>query len=162
VTHLEILEEIQGLGHCNVTIGLEHHHGQWATWKHISDDELSDDVKTKLPVGDSLDHTDWDEENDWDQHADDESPPGHVSVVVKTDEQGQGEENDVENKVPPFWGITVLAHHLEMDIGILVTSELVTGPDLLTVVKSSVDDESGDGCERDTVTDGEVGGEEKR
>jgi len=103
VTHLEILEEIQGLGHGDVTVTLEHHHGQWATWKHVSDNELGDDVKTNLPVGDGLDHTDRDEEDNWDQHADDECPPCHVSIPVETDNQGQGEEDNVKSEVPPFW-----------------------------------------------------------
>lgn len=162
MAHLQVLKEIKSLRHGDVTIGLEHHHGQWATWKHVTNDELSNDVETDLPVGDRLNHSNWNEEDNWNQHADDECPPCHVSLPVQASGHSQCEQDDVESEVPPLWRVAVLAHHLQMDIGILVASQLVTLPDLATVVKRGVDDEGGDGGERHTVAECEVGGKEER
>lgn len=179
VTHLQVLEEVQSLGHGDVTVSLEHHHGQRATWKHVSwdmltnlrlvdcwglltNDELSNDVETNLPVGDSLNHTNWDQEDDWNEHADDECPPGHVCIPDQAGGEGESKENDVESSIPPLWRVGILTHHLQVDIGILVASQLITLPDLRTVVKRGVDNEGGDGRERHTIADGKVGRKEQR
>jgi len=70
--HLEILQEVKRLGHADVAVALEDHHGDWAAGKHVTDDELGDDIQTDLPVGNGLDHADGNEEDDWDDHTDDE------------------------------------------------------------------------------------------
>jgi hypothetical protein len=46
------------LSHGNVTPGLEHHHGDGASWERIADDELCDNVQADLLVSDGLDHPD--------------------------------------------------------------------------------------------------------
>lgn len=48
VTKLEVGGERKTLGHGDVTPSLEHHHGDRATRKGVTDDELSDDVETDL------------------------------------------------------------------------------------------------------------------
>ena len=58
VANLEIVGELQGLSHGDVTPGLEHHHSDGLAGEQVTDDQLSDDVQTDLLVSDSLDHTD--------------------------------------------------------------------------------------------------------
>jgi hypothetical protein len=79
VPQFHVLEEVKGLGHGDVAIGLEQHHCNGATWEHITDDKLCQDVETNsrmksvsirrirgqsdlLGVTNSLDHSNWDQE----------------------------------------------------------------------------------------------------
>lgn len=67
VAELEILSEIEGLRHGDVSVILEHHHGQGPPRHHVADDELGQDVEAQLDVGDGLDETDGNEPDDGDQ-----------------------------------------------------------------------------------------------
>jgi hypothetical protein len=54
VTKLQILTEIQCLGHDNVSKGLEYHYSNRVSRLNVTDDELSEDVETKLNVREGL------------------------------------------------------------------------------------------------------------
>ena len=58
VTKLQVGGKCKTLGHGDVSIRLKQHHGDGAARLHITDDELGNDVETELNVGDGLDHTD--------------------------------------------------------------------------------------------------------
>lgn len=70
-----------------------------------------------------------------------------MSIPSKAGNEAKREEDDEQYTIPPFWTVGILAHHLEMDVGVLVASKLGAGPDFFAVVQSSVDKESGDGSE---------------
>ena len=162
MAHLEILEKVQSLGHGNVAVALEHHSGERAAGLHVAEDEFSDDVGADLPIGDGLDHANGDQEDDREEHGDDECPPCHMSVPGKAGNEAKSEQDDEENSVPPFWAVRILAHHLEMDIGVLVAGKLGTCPNLLAVVERGMDNQRGISGEGDTVCKSEVGRQKKR
>ena len=56
MTELEVRSKLQGLSHGVVAPGLEHHHGDWLSGESVTDDQLSENIKAQLLVGDSLDH----------------------------------------------------------------------------------------------------------
>ena len=60
VANLEIVGELQGLSHGDVTPGLEHHHSDGLAGEQVTDDQLSDDVQTDLLVSDGLNDTNGD------------------------------------------------------------------------------------------------------
>lgn len=74
VAKLEVGRELESLEHRDVAPGLEHHHCNRTSRERVADDELSDDIETDLLVGDSLDHTDGDNENEGDYKRQDERP----------------------------------------------------------------------------------------
>jgi hypothetical protein len=57
VSNLHVGDEGETVGHEHVTPALEQHHGNGATGKHVTDDELGNDVETGLLTGDSLNDT---------------------------------------------------------------------------------------------------------
>ena len=66
VANLEVSDEAKGLCHGNITPCLEHHHGHRATGESVADDQLRDDVKTDLLVGNSLDDANGDDVDEGD------------------------------------------------------------------------------------------------
>ena len=76
VAHFEIRGEGKSLGHGNVAVRLEQHHGEGPAGLHVADDELGDDVEAELHVGNGLDHADGDGEDSGDYEGDDQRPPG--------------------------------------------------------------------------------------
>lgn len=80
---LHILQKVQCLSHGNVAISLEQHHGNRPSREHIPDHELSQDIETYLRVGDPLNHTDRDQEDDGQKHCDNHCPPGEMRIPIK-------------------------------------------------------------------------------
>lgn len=78
VTKLEVRSEGKTLSHGDISPSLEHHHGDGATGKGVTNDELSNDVKTDLLIGDGLDHADGDDVDEGDQERNDEGPDGEL------------------------------------------------------------------------------------
>jgi len=161
MAHLEILEEVQCLGHRNVAVALEHHSRERAARLHVTEDEFSDDIGADLPVGDGLDHANWDQEYNREKHGDNECPPCQMSIPGEASNETKSEQDDEQNSVPPFWAVGILAHHLQMDIGVLIAGKLGTFPDFPAVVERSVDDQRGVGGEGDTICKGKVGRQKK-
>lgn len=161
VTEFHVLEEIERLSHGDVSVGLEEHHGNGSSGQHVSHNELGQHIKTKLGVGNALYHANGDEEDNRDEHGDDECPPGQVGVPDEDGDQRHGEQDDEESIVPPVGSVDVLLHHLEMDIGILVASQLATLPDLGAVEDGGVHNDRGQGAEGDAVGEREECAEEE-
>lgn len=61
--------------HCNVSVGLEDHHGKWSSRLDISKDELGKHVQTDLSVCDGLDYPNRQREYKGDSQCQRESPP---------------------------------------------------------------------------------------
>ena len=58
MSKLEVAGELKRLCHGDVTPGLEQHHRNWPAREDVSNNQLRDDVKPNLLVGDGLDHAD--------------------------------------------------------------------------------------------------------
>ncbi|KAH6607395.1 hypothetical protein Trco_003708 [Trichoderma cornu-damae] len=48
VAELEVLGKVQGLGHGDVAVVFEHHHGEGPAGNHVADDEFGEDVEAEL------------------------------------------------------------------------------------------------------------------
>ena len=141
VTEFHILNKVQSLGHCDVSEGLEEHHGYRSPRKHVTDHELGQHVESKLSVGDSLDHADGDEEDNGEQERNDKRPPCQMSVPDQDRDEGQREQDSEQCIVPPVWCVSILAHHLEMNVSVLVSRQLPSLDDLGAVENSRVHDD---------------------
>ena len=91
VAELHVGSEGQSLRHGDVAVGLEQHHGQWATGQPVTDDQLSDDVETDLLVGDSLNHADRDSVDEGDEEGDDEGIYRELGLPNQDGHNGEGE-----------------------------------------------------------------------
>ena len=67
VAEFEVGGEGQSLGHGDVAVGFEEHHGDWPARLHVADDEFRDDVEAELHVCDGLNHADGDHEDEGDE-----------------------------------------------------------------------------------------------
>lgn len=141
VPELHILNEVQSLSHRDIAEGLEEHHGNWPPRKHITNNELGQHVETKLRVGDALDHADRDEEDNGEQERNDQRPPRQMGIPDQDGNEGQGEQDSEQSIVPPIRCVPILAHHLEMNVSILVSRQLPTFDDLGTVENDGVHDD---------------------
>lgn len=92
VTELHILDKVQSLSHGDVAEGLEEHHGDWSSRKHVTNHKLGEHVEPKLRVGGALDHADGDEEDNGEQERDDERPPRQMRVPDQDRNEGQGKQ----------------------------------------------------------------------
>lgn len=103
LAQFQILGEIKALGHCDVAIGFEKHHGYWTAWLDVSSYEfpkqiqvrllevrfnagaeisnLRKDIQSKLDTGHALNETDGDEPNDGNDDGYKESPPMHEGRI---------------------------------------------------------------------------------
>lgn len=107
---------------------------------HVTEDHLGDDVKTRLLVGDGLDHTNGDEENDTNEDADNVRPPWQVSRPDLGSNHAKGKTDDEDDREPPLRGLLVLAHKLQVDIRLLRTRAEGAAPDIGTIEKTTVED----------------------
>lgn len=162
MTELHVLQEVQGLRHGDIAVCLEQHHGNRLSGKHVTNHKLSQDVEAKLGIGDTLDHSDGDKEDEGQKHGDDHCPPGEVGIPDEDGDQRQGEQNEEECVVPPVRGIDILLHHLEMDVCILVPRHLPALDNLRTVKDGGMHDDGRESTERDTVCEREEGPQEQR
>jgi hypothetical protein len=62
--------------------------------------------------------------------------------------------------IPPIFSIAVFLHQAHVNVVLLVTGHLELLPDLGSVVERNVNNDSGNGGERETVGQGELRGEE--
>lgn len=99
VAELQILSKVQGLSHGNITIILEHHHGNWPARHHITNDEFSQNVETKLDVGDGLDDTDGDNPYNRKQETDNERPGRKASIPASNHAKGDGNHADEQDYI---------------------------------------------------------------
>lgn len=68
--------KIHGIAlHGDITISLEDHQSEWSTRLDISEDELSEHVQANLGIGDGLDNTNRQREDQGDSQRKEESPP---------------------------------------------------------------------------------------
>lgn len=136
-----VLDEVESLSHCNVSEGLEEHHGYWSSRKHVTNYELGQHVESELRVGDTLNHADGNEEDDREQERNNQRPPRQMSVPDKNRHKRQGEQDSKQGIVPPIWCVPILAHHLEMHVCILVSRQLPTFDDLSTMEYNRMHDD---------------------
>ena len=162
VADLHVRDVGKGVSHGHVTERLEHHHGNGATREHVTEDHLSDDVQTGLLVGDSLDDTDGDGENNTDEDSDNVSPPGEVSLVGNSGDHTEDEGDDEDDEEPPFGSLLVLAHELHVDIRLLGARVTGTAPDIRSVEETNVHDGGHEAGKTHTVGKGESRAEEER
>ena len=93
MTKLEIRSERQSLGHGDITPGFEHHHGNWASRKTITDNQLSNNIETNLLIGDSLNHSDGNDVEESDDKCKDEPLYGELSFPTLDDSNTKGEHS---------------------------------------------------------------------
>jgi len=120
MAQFEVRGELQGLGHGDVTPGLEHHHRDRMSREGIANNELSNHVKPDLLVGDGLNHPDGndiEEGNDKRQH---ERPHGHLSRPDFNTDNSENEHGQEQDQVPPFRDLRISRHKTGMDIGLFV------------------------------------------
>jgi len=160
VTEFQVLAEVQGLSHSNVTIRLEHHHGNWVPGLDVTDYKLGKDVKTELNVGKGLDDADRDSPESSNDKSEDDRVPGHTSVESQSRGKGETNHDDKKGKVPPVRSELVLAHELHVDVVELTFASSPSAPDFTAVEEVGVGDEGCNGRETDTVGKGEGGGQE--
>lgn len=160
VTELQVLAEVKRLSHGDVTISLEHHHGDRVTRLNVTDDEFGKDVKTELNVGESLDDTNGDSPECSNDKSENDRVPSHAGVVGQSRSKGETDHDEKESKVPPVRGEFVLAHELHVDVVELTFTGLPPTPDFTTMEEVSVGDESCNGCKTDTIGQGEGCGQE--
>jgi hypothetical protein len=55
--HLQILREVESLGHGDVSESLEDHHSNRSPWQHVANNKLSQDIQSQLPVSYRLNKT---------------------------------------------------------------------------------------------------------
>lgn len=162
MTEFHVLDKVQSLSHCDVAKCLEEHHGYRPSRKHVTNHELGQHVESELRVGGTLNHADWDEEDNGEQERNDQRPPSQMSVPDQDRDHRQGEQNSEQGIVPPIWCVSILAHHLEMDISILVPRQLPALNDLGTVEDGRVYNDGRQGAKGDTVCEGEERPQEER
>jgi hypothetical protein len=151
VTELEVRGKGKTLSHGNVSPGLEHHHGDRATRKCVSDDKLSDDIETDLLVGNSLDHSDGDNVDERDHEGDDQSPDGELRWPDLNRDNGKGKHAEEDASIPPVGNLGVLGHQASVNIGHLGKRTSALDPDLLAEVEEGVREGGAYGGERKTV-----------
>lgn len=130
MAEFHVLNKVQSLSHCDVAEGLEEHHGYWSSRKHVTNHEFGQHVEPELRVSDALDHADGDEEDNGEQERNDQRPPCQMGVPDQDSNEGQGEQDSKQCIVPPIWCVPILAHHLEMNVSILVPCQPPTLDDL--------------------------------
>jgi len=155
VTELEVGRELKCLCHGNVTPGLEHHHSNWASWKHVSDNEFGNDIQANLLVSDGLDHTNGDDVEEGNDQGKDESPDRKTGVPNFNGNDTKHEHGDENDRVPPFGDLLVLAHEAGVDIWLFTHGATGLDPNLLTVIEEGVSEGGSDGSEGETVSDSE-------
>lgn len=133
----------------------EHHHGDWASGKHVSDDQLGDDVQSNLLIGNGLDHTNGNGVDKGDDQSDDKCPDGELSGPYFDGDDTKDEHTQEDNHVPPFGDLRVLGHQASMDIRLFADRATGLHPYLLAEVEEGVCKRSGDRSKRKTVRDGE-------
>ena len=116
VANFQVLAKVQRLRHDDVTKGLEHHHGDGVARLDVSNDELSEHIKTELDVGKSLDDTDWNCPCRCDDQRKDDRVPGHSGRKCESRSEGKGDHDCQESEIPPSRYEPVLAHDFHVDI----------------------------------------------
>lgn len=144
VAKLEIGGKGQGLGHCDVSPSLEHHHGDGAAREGITDDELSDDVETDLLVSNGLDHADRDNIDERDNQGKDEVLNGEFGFPNLDGDNTKREHGQEDCSVPPFRYLGVAGHKAGVDIGLLIHGTASMCIDLFAEIEEGVRE-----CSRD-------------
>lgn len=140
LAQFEVLGEVEALGHGDVAVGLEEHHGYRTAGLDVAGHELPvgsfvsrgsglegnaaskglegfgskdlrEDVEANLDAGHALDETDGDEPDDGDDDGDEESPPMHVGRISQAHGQRYSDHDDEHGCVPPLGYIFVFVHH---------------------------------------------------
>lgn len=150
VAELEIGCEQESLVLGHVSVALEGDVGDWATWKHVTADELGQNVETDLEVGDGLDDTGWDDHDESDQHGDDDTPPWKGDWEDFDDDHRDNHGDEEKSSVPPGWDFWVDLHETGVDI-FLRLLVLDGKTDILLVPESNVDDGGNKGNKADSV-----------
>lgn len=76
MAQLHVLRKSQSLRAAYIAVILEDHHGYWLSGNQIPHDILCEEIQAQLNVGNGLHNSDGHGENDGNEEADKESPPG--------------------------------------------------------------------------------------
>jgi hypothetical protein len=97
MAEFEVLGKVQRLGHGNVTIVLEHHHGHGFARNHVTNDELGQYVQPELNVGDTLNKSNGYEPDDGEKEADDKSPRRETCWPGSHNTKGDANHDDEQS-----------------------------------------------------------------
>lgn len=79
------------------------------TWLDVTDDELGEDIETKLNVGKSLDNTNGDSPKSSDDEGEDDGVPCHTSVERQSGGESETNHNDKKKKVSSICRLVLTA-----------------------------------------------------
>ena len=96
MAELKILSKIESLGHADVPIVLEHHHGEGASRNHVTNNKLCQHVEAELDIGNGLDKTNRDQPNDGKKHANHKCPRRKASIPTSNDTKGDANHDQKE------------------------------------------------------------------
>lgn len=160
-TQLHVRSKAQPLGHGDIPIRLEQHHGHRPSRLHIADDKLSDDIQPNLNVGRCLDHPNRHHPDHRHDQREEKRPPRQMRRIPLRDTQRHPDHDQRNGPVPPQRDGAEARHQSGVDV--LVFSARVThaGPEFFAVEQGGVDQDGDDACEGEAVVEGEGGGEEE-
>lgn len=151
MTKFEVGSELKCLVHRDVSPSLEQHHGERTAGYGVADNQFGDDIETDLLVGDRLDHTNGNDITEGDQKGQHETPDRELGWPNLDDDDSKYEHDHENTHVPPFGDTGVLGHETRMDVRLLVKRSARLSPNLFAEEQNSMDDCSGDGCERKAI-----------
>lgn len=99
--------------------------------------------------------TNWQNQNNTDEHANNVSPPCQMSLPGLTSDHAECEADNKHTREPPLWRLSVLSHHLQVDIGLLGGGTACAIPDVRSVEEEYVGDCRHEGGKRHAVCERE-------
>ena len=160
VAQLHVGDKCDGLVVGDVAKRLEEHHGQWFTRKHVTDDKFRHHVQPHGDVGDGINYTHGNQENNGNKQGNYQTPYWHLGVPSTNSSDGQPKEHQENSAKPPGWNIfVILFHETSMNIGLIFHLDLVN--DIFAVEQDGVNNGGCHRCKRQAVTDSKCGGKEQ-
>lgn len=141
VAQFHVLHKGKSLSHCNVSISLEQHHGIWSSGQHVSDEELGENVETKLDVCNGLDHANGNHPDCGNDNRKYQSPPSHFCRPDVDDDKREGKAGQENAHKPPPRDGVVLAHHTSVNVVLCTFPGLVSIPEFATMEDTNVRDD---------------------
>lgn len=107
---------------------------------HVTENHFSNDVETRLLVGDGLDHANRNKQNNTNKDTDNIRPPWQVSRPDLGGNHAESKAHSEDNREPPLRSLLVLAHKLQVDIGLLRARAKSTAPNIGAIEETAVED----------------------
>ena len=116
MAQLEIATEFDALSRGDVAVGDEDHVCDRTAGEDDTANELADEVKGRVLVGDGHDDADGDEEDRGDSEGEEKAVPGEMDGVVFNSEDAYGEHDEEGKKVPWHWDVWVTRHEAVVNV----------------------------------------------